>query len=277
MKRLYCIILSLILFSFSYGDNEYTAYIKRVNSIGTFIGDTAQAVNYDFDICIEPRNNENAQKNPYFIPESPIENDKITMTLDNIVVIEGKGANRNFYFPVNKYNKLDTLKLRVTGKITLKAPIENLNGSGRIKLGEVRENNENQRKEVWLTFDYGILKKEDAVSLRVVRDMDLGVAVAGYPLRSSKPAIVEIKGIKSNGARVEVEKEVAIINEAKKSSLNVMLDVENYKARQTSDKSVIELKPTNDSVEIKINGYSKTQKDTPSGVYKGAFKVRVIY
>ncbi|MDO5788318.1 MAG: hypothetical protein Q4P79_02545 [Fusobacterium sp.] len=277
MKRLYCIILSLILFSFSYGDNEYTAYIKRVNSIGTFIGDTAQAVNYDFDICIEPRNNENAQKNPYFIPESPIENDKITMTLDNIVVIEGKGANRNFYFPVNKYNKLDTLKLRVTGKITLKAPIENLNGSGRIKLGEVRENNENQRKEVWLTFDYGILKKEDTVSLRVVRDMDLGVAVAGYPLRSSKPAIVEIKGIKGREVEVRVTKSVSIENKAKNSSLNVMLDVENYKARQINNESAIELKPTNDSVEIKINGYSKTEKNTPSGVYEGAFKVRVIY
>lgn len=277
MKRLYCIILSLILFSFSYGDNEYTAYIKRVNSIGTFIGDTTQGVEYDFDIYIEPRNNENAQKKRGFIPKSPIENDKIAMTLNNIAVIEGKGVSRNFSFPVDNDNKLDILKLRVTGKITLKTPIENLNGSGRIKLGEVKENNENQRKEVWLTFDYSILKKEDTVSLKVVRDMDLGVAVAGYPLRSSKPAIVEIKGIKGREVEVRVTKSVPIENKAKNSSLNVMLDVENYKARQINNKSVIKLKPTDDSVEIKINGYSKTEKDTPSGVYEGAFKVRVIY
>ena len=74
MKRLYCIILSLILFSFSYGDNEYTAYIKRVNSIGTFIGDTTQGVEYNFDICIEPRNNGNALEDDYFIKEDKAEN-----------------------------------------------------------------------------------------------------------------------------------------------------------------------------------------------------------
>lgn len=272
MKRLYCIILSLILFSFSYGDNEYTAYIKRVNSIGTFIGDTTQGVEYNFDICIEPRNNGNALEDDYFIKEDKAENSKIIMTLDKIQLLEGRPK---YYFPINSDNKLDEMKLKVTGRINLKNGIENLVGTERIKIGDIQE--KNHKRGVYLTFDYSILKKEDTVSLRVVRDMDLGVAVAGYPLKSSKPAIVEIKGIKSNGARVEVEKEVAIINEAKKSSLNVMLDVENYKARQTSDKSVIELKPTNDSVEIKINGYSKTEKNTPSGVYKGAFKVRVIY
>ena len=275
MRKLYCIILGLILFSFSYGDSEYTAYIKRVNSIGTFIGDTTQGVEYNFDICIEPRDNGEVLKDAYFMPESTITTGKMTMTLEKIEVIRGEKRNAGFKFSIDEKGKVDDLELNVRGKINLKNGIWDLVGTERVKIGDVQE--KNHKRGVYLIFDYGILKKEDAVSLRVVRDMDLGVAVAGYPLRSSKPAIVEIKGIKSNGARVEVEKEVAIINEAKKSSLNVMLDVENYKAHQTSDKSVIELKPTNDSVEIKINGYSKTQKDTPSGVYKGAFKVRVIY
>lgn len=275
MKRLYCIILSLILFSFSYGDNEYTAYIKRVNSIGTFIGDTTQGVEYNFDICIEPRNNGEVLKDAYFMPESTITTGKMTMTLEKIEVIRGEKRNNGFKFSIDEKGKVDDLELNVRGKINLKNGIGDLVGTERVKIGDVQE--KKHKRGVYLIFDYGILKKEDAVSLRVVRDMDLGVAIAGQTLKSSKPAIVEVKGIKGNGARVEVEKEVAIINEAKKSSLNVMLDVENYKARQTSDKSVIELKPTNDSVEIKINGYSKTEKNTPSGVYKGAFKVRVIY
>lgn len=275
MKRLYCIILSLILFSFSYGDNEYTAYIKRVNSIGTFIGDTTQGVEYNFDICIEPRNNGEVLKDAYFMPESTITTGKMTMTLEKIEVIRGEKRNNGFKFSIDEKGKVDDLELNVRGKINLKNGIGDLVGTERVKIGDVQE--KKHKRGVYLIFDYGILKKEDAVSLRVVRDMDLGVAVAGYPLRSSKPAIVEIKGIKSNGARVEVEQKAVIINEAKKSSLDVILDVENYKARQINNKSVIELNPTNDSVEIKINGYSKTQKDTPSGVYEGAFKVRVIY
>lgn len=275
MKRLYCIILSLILFSFSYGDNEYTAYIKRVNSIGTFIGDTTQGVEYNFDICIEPRNNGEVLKEAYFMPESTIATGKMTMTLEKIEVIRGEKRNNGFKFSSDEKGKVDDLELNVRGKINLKNGIGDLVGTERVKIGDVQE--KKHKRGVYLIFDYGILKKEDAVSLRVVRDMDLGVAVAGYPLRSSKPAIVEIKGIKSNGARVEVEQKAVIINEAKKSSLDVILDVENYKARQINNKSVIELNPTNDSVEIKINGYSKTEKNTPSGVYEGAFKVRVIY
>lgn len=275
MKRLYCIILSLILFSFSYGDNEYTAYIKRVNSIGTFIGDTTQGVEYNFDICIEPRNNGEVLKEAYFMPESTITTGKMTMTLEKIEVIRGEKRNNGFKFSSDEKGKVDDLELNVRGKINLKNGIGDLVGTERVKIGDIKE--KNHKRGVYLTFDYSILKKEDTVSLRVVRDMDLGVAVAGYPLRSSKPAIVEIKGIKSNGARVEVEQKAVIINEAKKSSLDVILDVENYKARQINNKSVIELNPTNDSVEIKINGYSKTEKNTPSGVYEGAFKVRVIY
>lgn len=275
MKRLYCIILSLILFSFSYGDNEYTAYIKRVNSIGTFIGDTTQGVEYNFDICIEPRDNGEVLKDAYFMPESTITTGKMTMTLEKIEVIRGEKRNNGFKFSSDEKGKVDDLELNVRGKINLKNGIGDLVGTERVKIGDVQE--KNHKRGVYLIFDYGILKKEDAVSLRVVRDMDLGVAVAGYPLRSSKPAIVEIKGIKGREVEVRVTKSVPIENKAKNSSLNVMLDVENYKARQINNESAIKLKPTDDSVEIKINGYSKTQKDTPSGVYEGAFKVRVIY
>lgn len=275
MKRLYCIILSLILFSFSYGDNEYTAYIKRVNSIGTFIGDTTQGVEYDFDICIEPRNNGEVLKEAYFMPESTITTGKMTMTLEKIEVIRGEKRNNGFKFSSDEKGKVDDLELNVRGKINLKNGIGDLVGTERVKIGDVQE--KKHKRGVYLIFDYGILKKEDTVSLRVVRDMDLGVAVAGYPLRSSKPAIVEIKGIKGREVEVRVTKSVSIENKAKNSSLNVMLDVENYKARQINNESAIELKPTNDSVEIKINGYSKTEKNTPSGVYEGAFKVRVIY
>lgn len=275
MKRLYCIILSLILFSFSYGDNEYTAYIKRVNSIGTFIGDTTQGVEYNFDICIEPRNNGEVLKEAYFMPESTIATGKMTMTLEKIEVIRGEKRNNGFKFSSDEKGKVDDLELNVRGKINLKNGIGDLVGTERVKIGDVQE--KKHKRGVYLIFDYGILKKEDAVSLRVVRDMDLGVAVAGYPLRSSKPAIVEIKGIKGREVEVRVTKSVSIENKAKNSSLNVMLDVENYKARQINNESAIELNPTNDSVEIKINGYSKTEKNTPSGVYEGAFKVRVIY
>lgn len=275
MKRLYCIILSLILFSFSYGDNEYTAYIKRVNSIGTFIGDTTQGVEYNFDICIEPRNNGEVLKEAYFMPESTITTGKMTMTLEKIEVIRGEKRNNGFKFSSDEKGKVDDLELNVRGKINLKNGIGDLVGTERVKIGDVQE--KKHKRGVYLIFDYDILKKEDAVSLRVVRDMDLGVAVAGYPLRSSKPAIVEIKGIKGREVEVRVTKSVSIENKAKNSSLNVMLDVENYKARQINNKSVIELKPTTDSVEIKINGYSKTEKNTPSGLYEGAFKVRVIY
>lgn len=275
MKRLYCIILSLILFSFSYGDNEYTAYIKRVNSIGTFIGDTTQGVEYNFDICIEPRNNGEVLKEAYFMPESTIATGKMTMTLEKIEVIRGEKRNNGFKFSSDEKGKVDDLELNVRGKINLKNGIGDLVGTERVKIGDVQE--KKHKRGVYLIFDYGILKKEDAVSLRVVRDMDLGVAVAGYPLRSSKPAIVEIKGIKGREVEVRVTKSVSIENKAKNSSLNVMLDVENYKARQINNKSVIELKPTTDSVEIKINGYSKTEKNTPSGLYEGTFEVRVIY
>lgn len=275
MKRLYCIILSLILFSFSYGDNEYTAYIKRVNSIGTFIGDTTQGVEYDFDICIEPRNNGEVLKEAYFMPESTITTGKMTMTLEKIEVIRGEKRNNGFKFSSDEKGKVDDLELNVRGKINLKNGIGDLVGTERVKIGDVQE--KKHKRGVYLIFDYDILKKEDAVSLRVVRDMDLGVAVAGYPLRSSKPAIVEIKGIKGREVEVRVTKSVSIENKAKNSSLNVMLDVENYKARQINNKSVIELKPTIDSVEIKINGYSKTEKNTPSGLYEGTFEVRVIY
>lgn len=275
MKRLYCIILSLILFSFSYGDNEYTAYIKRVNSIGTFIGDTTQGVEYNFDICIEPRNNGEVLKEAYFMPESTIATGKMTMTLEKIEVIRGEKRNNGFKFSSDEKGKVDDLELNVRGKINLKNGIGDLVGTERVKIGDVQE--KKHKRGVYLIFDYGILKKEDTVSLRVVRDMDLGVAVAGYPLRSSKPAIVEIKGIKGREVEVRVTKSVSIENKAKNSSLNVMLDVENYKARQINNKSVIELKPTTDSVEIKINGYSKTEKNTPSGLYEGTFEVRVIY
>lgn len=274
MKRLYCIILSLILFSFSYGDNEYTAYIKRVNSIGTFIGDTAQAVNYDFDICIEPRNNGEVLKDAYFMPESTITTGKMIMTLEKIEVIRGEKRNNDFKFSSDEKGKVDDLELNVRGKINLKNGIENLVGTERVKIGDVQE--KKHKRGVYLIFDYGILKKEDAVSLRVVRDMDLGVAIAGQTLKSSKPAIVEISGIKDEIIKVEIDEGTTIKNE-KGDELKVDLLFEDKGFEKIRSKKVKEIKSKNDSVEIKINGYSKTEKNTPSGVYEGAFKVRVIY
>lgn len=274
MKRLYCIILSLILFSFSYGDNEYTAYIKRVNSIGTFIGDTTQGVEYNFDICIEPRNNGEVLKDAYFMPESTITTGKMTMTLEKIEVIRGEKRNNGFKFSSDEKGKVDDLELNVRGKINLKNGIGDLVGTERVKIGDVQE--KNHKRGVYLIFDYGILKKEDAVSLRVVRDMDLGVAIAGQTLKSSKPAIVEISGIKDEIIKVEIDEGTTIKNE-KGDELKVDLLFEDKGFEKIRSKKVKEIKSNNDSVEIKINGYSKTQKDTPSGVYKGAFKVRVIY
>ena len=154
MKRLYCIILSLILFSFSYGDNEYTAYIKRVNSIGTFIGDTTQGVEYNYSRALRPRNNGNALEDDYFIKEDKAENSKIIMTLDKIQLLEGRPK---YYFPINSDNKLDEMKLKVTGRINLKNGIENLVGTERIKIGDIQE--KNHKRGVYLTFDYSILKK----------------------------------------------------------------------------------------------------------------------
>lgn len=275
MKKLFIFILGLLLFSFSYGDNEYTAYIKKVNSIGNFIGDTTQAINYDFDIYIEPRNNENARKNPHFIPKSSTENNEIIMKVDSIQVIKGKNVNGNFYFPVDKDNKLDILKLRVTGKIILKTSFENLKGSGRIKLGEVKENNENQRKEVWLTFDYSILKKKDTINIRVVKNMDLGVAIAGQTLKTSSPAIVEISGIKNEKITVELDESTTIKKGDDKLEVNLFF--KDKKFEKKGNKKIKTIESISNSEEIEIEGTSQTYDSTPSGIYKGSFKVRVIY
>lgn len=275
MKKLFIFILGLLLFSFSYGDSEYTAYIKKVNVIDNFIGNTTQAVNYDFDIYIEPRNSGNPLDEAYFIPKSPTENDKITMSLKIIEVIDGRNINGNFYFPIdNKNSKVDDLKLNVTGKITLKTSFENLKGSGRIELGEVQE--KKQRRKVWLTFDYSILEKEDAINIRVVKHMDLGVAIAGQTLKTSSPAIVEISGIKNETIKVELDESTIIKNKAG-NELKVNLSFEDKGFEKSGNKKVKEINSTSDSKEIKINGTSQTYDSTPSGIYTGSFKVRVIY
>lgn len=275
MKKLFIFILGLLLFSFSYGDSEYTAYIKKVNSIENFIGNTTQAVNYDFDIYIEPRNSGNVLDEAYFIPKSPTENEKISMTLGIIKVIDGRNINGNFYFPIdNKNSKVDDLKLKATGKITLKTSFENLKGSGRIELGEVQE--KNHRRKVWLTFDYGILEKEDTINIRVVKNMDLGVAIAGQTLKTSNPAIVEISGIKNETIKVELDKSTIIKND-RNDELTVNLSFKDKDFEEKRDKKVKEINSTNGSEEIKIEGISQTYNSTPSGIYKGYFKVRVIY
>ena len=276
MKKLFSLIYILLLFSFSYGASEYSAWIEEVNSIGTFIGDRNQSVEYDFDIYIEPRDNGEIMKEAYFIPDNFINGKNINMTLDKLDVIDGREIKNIFKFPIDNDGKVDILKIKVRGKIILNTSLDELKGSERIKIGDVQE--KVHKRGVYLIFDYSILKKEKDISLRVIRDMDLGVAVAGETLRTTAPAKIRISGIDNQKIEVEIDTCTKIYNESKRgNSLTVNLFFKDRVAKKEEGKWIKEINTSKDSEEVEIEGLSRTYSDTQSGIYKGNFTVRVVY
>lgn len=282
MKKLFSLILGLMLFSFSNSFAVIEADITNIYS-SKIIGNSG-VLSYSFDVIIP----KNGRKKGDYVRFNLRPNDwdifnDYNFTNTNIEVIHGtKRGIYEVYFPENN-GKIEDMKVRITGNVAANN-LWNLLRSVRVIIGDLNGNGEDIKD--WLTKDFFRHPNELEVK---IKNMNLGKAYPGGILSTrnsfgGEPAeiIVKLSSLQNNEQKVKLEimkddgssEYVTLKGPGKPFSADVWFEKNNSKS------ITLDLNKKDKVYEteaIKIEGMSKVPEGQTKGIYRGTIRVRVTY
>ena len=301
MKKI-ILMMTLFLLSFSYSFSKPVYYTGKLYINSKIIEGTTPSVNFtieDMEIGF-PGGGNNLSGN-YFELDDKLTNGFIT--LDNVKIYSGTHlvqGNRVFYERLDgkpMFNK-DRIKISITGRLIFnwRAPEATLNKE--LVLGKVIFKS-THTDDVTINFgeyiENAIISK---IQLQVVRDLHLGFGVAGEVFDSevgkgqsvnANPAEISIKCDSRTREKDEPEielsipRKVIIKNErgnTKEVTLRFRKNVSGavIKEEEIDDGEIeLEITPTQDNINVFIDGRMATSPQDEDGVYTGTFVLRAEY
>lgn len=289
MKKLLYLILGMITLSFSTlyadiiveNDNIWTETIIEANAPISFIFDItipSDKIKERDVIILEPENFHSGSNKCYFLDYPQFE-----------VISGGKIIGKELYF--NKVgDKLEEIKLRISGRIGIyKGDWYSFN-DGKIVIGRIENNGGNTGKKVEIYLTRDDLQIKTSIDVIIKEHLNLGKVVApgilshtatgGYPAKIN----IEVKGIanEQKNRKVKVElldnKNIKLYGNGNELVAEVwFIDKQNSNKDHIIEKK---LKLNNDKYEtedIEIGGSCNVPSNQNKGIYRGKARVRVTY
>lgn len=285
MKKLFSLILGLILFSFS---NTYAIINAEISEIySTKLIENSGIITYTFDVEIPSRGRSpgdyvrfNLRPNDWDIFN------KYEFTNTKVEVIEGsRRSPLEVAFPVEN-EKVKNMKVRIEGNVVA-SYLANVLKDVWLVIGDLNGNGETVRD--WVTKDF--FRYPNILKIKVDQHMDLGKAYPGGKLSTKdsgfggKPAEIKIEldniqnGDNEITLTIKDEGKVNLYGDGQPMIANVWFRDEGNSNSQLKEinKKLIKNDNSYKTEVIRLDGNCLVPLGQTKGIYRGTIRVRVTY